>query len=139
MWPAIMLLLLSRFSRVRLCATPETTAHQAPLSLGFPRQGYWAALLSFPSRWKPPGKPFALEKKPLLWRMLGGILKWFLSPPSATGTRWFFLALPYENLVGFLSIKPPKTAAPGVSLSHWPSLSSPAIRSNYHLQVLASF
>ena len=24
------LLLLSRFSRVRLCATPETAAHQAP-------------------------------------------------------------------------------------------------------------
>ena len=32
------LLLLSRFSRVRLCATPETTAHQAPPSLGFSRQ-----------------------------------------------------------------------------------------------------
>ena len=31
-----MLLLLSRFSRVRLCATPKTAAHQAPLSLGFP-------------------------------------------------------------------------------------------------------
>ena len=30
-----LLLLLSRFSRVRLCATPETAAHQAPPSLGF--------------------------------------------------------------------------------------------------------
>ena len=30
-----MLLLLSRFSRVRLCATPETAAHQSPPSLGF--------------------------------------------------------------------------------------------------------
>ena len=29
-----LLLLLSRFSRVRLCATPETAAHQAPLALG---------------------------------------------------------------------------------------------------------
>ena len=29
------LLLLSRFSRVRLCATPQMAAHQAPLSLGF--------------------------------------------------------------------------------------------------------
>ena len=28
-------LLLSRFSRVRLCATPETAAYQAPPSLGF--------------------------------------------------------------------------------------------------------
>ena len=38
------LLLLSRFSRVRLCATPETTAHQAPLSLGFSRQEHWSGL-----------------------------------------------------------------------------------------------
>ena len=28
----LLLLLLSRFSRVRLCATPQTAAHQAPLS-----------------------------------------------------------------------------------------------------------
>ena len=31
-------LLLSRFSRVQLCAAPQTAAHQAPLSLGFSRQ-----------------------------------------------------------------------------------------------------
>ena len=31
----LLLLLLSRFSHVRLCATPYTAAHQAPLSLGF--------------------------------------------------------------------------------------------------------
>ena len=30
----LLLLLLSRFSHVRLCATPQTAAHQAPLSLG---------------------------------------------------------------------------------------------------------
>ena len=33
-----MLLLLSHFSCVRLCVTPETEAHQAPPSLGFSRQ-----------------------------------------------------------------------------------------------------
>ena len=37
----LLLLLLSRFSRVRLCATPQTAAHQAPLSLGFSRQEHW--------------------------------------------------------------------------------------------------
>ena len=31
-------LLLSRFSHVRLCVTPQTAAHQAPLSLGFSRK-----------------------------------------------------------------------------------------------------
>ena len=40
----LLLLLLSRFSRVRLCATPQTEAHQAPLSLGFSRQEYWSGL-----------------------------------------------------------------------------------------------
>ena len=43
-----MLLLLSCFSRVRLCATPWTVAHQAPLSMGFSRQKYWSGL-PFPS------------------------------------------------------------------------------------------
>ena len=40
-----MLLLLSHFSRVRLCATPQTAAHQAPPSLGFSRQEHWSGLL----------------------------------------------------------------------------------------------
>ena len=44
----MLLLLLSRFSCVQLCATPETTAHQAPPSLGFSRQEHWSGL-PFPS------------------------------------------------------------------------------------------
>ena len=43
-----LLLLLSRFSRVRLCATPKTAAHGAPPSLGFSRQEHWSGL-PFPS------------------------------------------------------------------------------------------
>ena len=43
-----LLLLLSRFSRVRLCVTPQTAVHQAPPSLGFSRQEYWSGL-PFPS------------------------------------------------------------------------------------------
>ena len=42
------MLLLSRFSRVPLCATSETAAHQAPPSLGFSRQERWSGL-PFPS------------------------------------------------------------------------------------------
>ena len=38
------LLLLSRFSRVRLYATLWTAAHQAPLSMGFSSQEYWSGL-----------------------------------------------------------------------------------------------
>ena len=39
-----LLLLLSHFSRVRLCATPETAAQQAPPSLGFSRQKHWSGV-----------------------------------------------------------------------------------------------
>ena len=38
------LLLLSHLSRVQLCATPQTAAHQAPRSLGFSRQKYWSGV-----------------------------------------------------------------------------------------------
>ena len=43
-----MLLLLSHFSRVWLCATPKMTAHEAPPSLGFSRQEHWSGM-TFPS------------------------------------------------------------------------------------------
>ena len=41
---SLWLLLLSCFSRVRLCVTPWTAAHQAPPSTGFSRQEYWSGL-----------------------------------------------------------------------------------------------
>ena len=44
----LLLLLLSRFSRVQLCATPQMAAHQALPSLGFSRQEHWSGL-PFPS------------------------------------------------------------------------------------------
>ena len=34
--------MLSHFGCVRLCATPWTGTHQAPLSMGFSRQEYWS-------------------------------------------------------------------------------------------------
>ena len=64
-----MLLLLSRFSRVRLCVTPGA-AHQAPPSLGFSRQEHWSGL-PFPS-------PMHESKK---W-------KWSLSVVSDSVTPW---------------------------------------------------
>ena len=45
---ALLLLLLSRFSRVQLCVTPEMAAHQALTSLGLSRQEHWSGL-PFPS------------------------------------------------------------------------------------------
>jgi len=40
----LLLLLLSRFSCVRLFATPWTTAYQAPPPMVFSRQEYWSGL-----------------------------------------------------------------------------------------------
>ena len=40
----LLLLLLSHLSHVQLCATPQTAAHHARLSLGFSRQEYWSEL-----------------------------------------------------------------------------------------------
>ena len=44
----LLLRLLSCFSHARLCATPQTKAHQVPPSLGFSRQEHWSGL-PFPS------------------------------------------------------------------------------------------
>ena len=68
-----LLLLLSHFSRVQLCETPWTAAHQAPPSLGFSRQEHWSRL-PFPSpmheseKWKwsrsvvsDPQRPHGLQ------------------------------------------------------------------------------
>ena len=45
----MLLFLLSHVSHVRLCATPWTAAHQAPLCTGFSRQEYWSGL---PLHWR---------------------------------------------------------------------------------------
>ena len=44
----MLLLLLSRFSRVRLCATHRQQPTRLPSSLGFSRQEHWSGL-PFPS------------------------------------------------------------------------------------------
>ena len=65
----LIMLLLSHFSRVRLCATPWTAALQAPLSMRFSRQEDWSGL-SFPS----PGIFLTQRVNPhLLHRWVGSL------------------------------------------------------------------
>ena len=86
----LLLLLLSLFSRVQLCATPETAAHQAPPSLGFSRQEHWSGL-PFPSpmheseKWKwscsfvsDSSRPHGLQPTRLLhpWIFQARVLEW---------------------------------------------------------------
>ena len=108
-----MLLLLSRFSRVRLCATPETAAHQASPSLGFSRQEHWSGL-PFPSpvhesdKWKwsrsvvpDSSRPHGLQPTRLLcpWIFQARVLEWgaiaFSAQNADIGKFWchFFLTL----------------------------------------------
>ena len=70
--------MLSRLSRVRLCVTQWTAAHQAPRSLGFSRQEHWSGLpFSSPmhesEKWKwsrsvvsDPQRPHGLQPSRLL-------------------------------------------------------------------------
>ena len=85
----LLLLLLSCFSRVRLCATPWTTAYHAPPSLGFSRQEYWSGvplpspiLCLFPCKWITF----------LLWNIALCILDLF---PGQILVLWFFFFLSF--------------------------------------------
>ena len=54
---------MSIVSHVRLFATPWTVAHQAPLSMGFPKEEYWIGL-PFPTpRDLPDPGPGIISKR----------------------------------------------------------------------------
>ena len=109
-----LLLLLSHFSRVWLCATPETAAHQAPPSLGFSRQEHWSGL-PFPSpmyesdKWKQSRsvipdslRSHGLQPTRLLcpWDFPARVLEWGAIAFSRFLTRcnnfvWFYYLFQY--------------------------------------------
>ena len=58
---------VSVFSRVRLFVTPWTATHQAPPSLGFPRQEYWSGWsFSSPGNLPDPGIKPTSQMSPAL-------------------------------------------------------------------------
>ena len=66
--------MLSQFSCVRLIVTPWTTAHQAPLSMGFSRQEYWSGLpFPSPGDLPHPGREHESLTSP-------GLLRWQVGP-----------------------------------------------------------
>ena len=70
------MLLLSHFSRIRLCVTQEMAAHQASPSLGFSRQEHWSGL-PFPS-------PMHESEK---WRWSRWVMSNSSRPPGLQPTR----------------------------------------------------
>ena len=68
-------------SRIQLFVTPWTVAHQAFLSMGFPRQGYWSRL-PFP----PPGNLSDPGIEPAVAALAGGFFTSELPGKPATVT-----------------------------------------------------
>ena len=78
MWLLLLLLLISCFSRVQLCATPEMAANQAPPSLGFPRKERWSGL-PFPYTTKSLQCRTATAPAPTILRGFSAIWTWSIS------------------------------------------------------------
>ena len=106
----LLLLLLSRFSRVRLCATPEMAAHQAPRALGFFRQEHWSGL-PFPS-------PMHESEK---WKWSRSVVSDFATPWTAAYQAplpmgfsrqeyWSGVPLPSPSIPEYISKQTTKTA-----------------------------
>ena len=98
----LLLLLLSRFSRVRLCATPQTAAYQAPPSLGFSRQEHWSGLpFPFPihesEKWKWSRSVLSASSRPHGLQPTRLLCPWDF-PGKSTGVGCHYL-LQYSFLV----------------------------------------
>ena len=89
----LLLLLLSRFSHVRLCATPYMVAHQAPPSLGFSRQEHWSGVPS-PSPAQMPCWIFYLSQivSQIFWALPLGFLPYQSSTRANSNLIPFFKA-----------------------------------------------
>ena len=108
---SMLLLLLSRFSHVRLCATPWTAAYQASPSMGFSRQEHWSGLpFPFPmhqsGKWKWSRSVVSDSETP--WTAA------HQAPPSMGFSRqqyWSGVPLPspegaYLNIINIIYDKP---------------------------------
>ena len=89
-WP----LKVKSLSHVRLFVTPWTVAYQAPLSMGFSRQGYWSGVL-FPSPGHLPNPGIeprspTLQTDSTIWAIMG---KKVIQPPPRTHAWKFFTGL----------------------------------------------
>ena len=74
-----LVMVVQSLSHVRLLTTPWTIAHQAPLSMIYPRQGYWGGL-PFPSPGDLPDP--GIEREPhLLQKISCSSGRFFTSEP----------------------------------------------------------
>ena len=98
----MMLLLLSHFSRVRLYATPQTAAHQAPPSLGFSRKEHeWVAIsFSNAGKWKVKVKSLSRVRLPATpWTAAHQAPHPWDSPSKSTGVGAIAFSLFHDSAV----------------------------------------
>ena len=95
-------------SCVQLFATPLTTVHQAPLSMGFPRQEYWE-ILGWVASYFSRGSSWTRDRTHV-----------------SCATDGFFTTEPYGNpLVSLPGIKPVPPAVEAGSPNHWTARAFP--------------
>ena len=146
----MLLLLLSHFSRVRLCVTPQTAAHQAPSSLGFSRQERWSGL-PFPSpmheseKWKwncsvmsDSSWPHGLQPTRLLhpWEFPGKstgvgchcLLRHNLYSICCLQTVFWLCCMACQILVTLTRIESVPPALEAQGLNHWTTREVPIYR-----------
>ena len=68
-----------------LFAIPETIAHQAPLSMGFPKEEYWVAISSFKGSWSNPRLLGVLHFRKIFYLLShqGSLLNCIIPAPPA--------------------------------------------------------
>ena len=86
--------LAQSLSHFQLFVTPWTVAHQAPLSMGFPRQEYWRGF-PFP----PPGNLAYPEIKPVSPTLAGGFFT--TQPPGKPMRNSYRESKEEEKAFGF--------------------------------------
>ena len=97
----LLLLLLSHFSHVRLCVTPETASHQALPSLGFSSQEHWSGL-PFPSptheseKWKWSRSVMSNSLRPHGLQPTSKFLRPWDFPGKSTGVGCHYLLHPRD-------------------------------------------
>ena len=111
---------LNHSSCVQIFATPWTTAHEAPLSMGFSRQEYWSGFSCPPSGLGCCyfiSKTYPVGISSSFWEGLEAHQSWFPHPPKAATGVWRWLMK--QSSEGYSTIYPVKPS------SGPPSLPSP--------------
>ena len=78
-------------SRVRLFVIPRTTAHQAPPSMGFPRQEYWSGM-PLPSPWSITDLQHCASSWCPTWWFCGSVH--FIMLSACKGITWSLAVFP---------------------------------------------